>query len=121
MLIYVATEGSKLATMKHMKHKMMMPCNMVRRSNEILNEHLEKQEDLGMRSVLKAVDGAFKQMEREAIVYLRNMMRPRKLRKKSIKIAVDSEPINGDSEFHILPINEQGQSQDQHSAVVEGV
>ena len=121
MLVYVATEGSKLATMKHMKHKMMMPCVMIRRTNEIFNEHLDKQEDLGMKSVLRAVDGAFKQIEKEAIEYLRNMMKPRRFRKKSVAKAADVQTNEEDSEFHILPIGESNQLHNQHSAAVEGV
>lgn len=120
MLVYVATEGSKLATVQHMKHKMMMPCVMIRKSNEIFNEHLDKQEDLGMRSVLKAVDGAFKQIEKESIEYLRNMMRPRRFRKKSATKATNVQPSEEEAEFHILPIGELNQTHNQHSAAVEG-
>ncbi|CAB4252944.1 similar to Saccharomyces cerevisiae YOR313C SPS4 Protein whose expression is induced during sporulation [Maudiozyma barnettii] len=122
-LVYVVTKGTKASTLKHMTNKMMMPCMAAHKVNEIFNKHLDKQDDLRLRSVLRASDGAFKEIEKEAINYLRNNLLPRRFKKEQTEVLVEIQSINEESEFHILPIDEpaEAQVQAQESHIAEDV
>ncbi|SMN20509.1 similar to Saccharomyces cerevisiae YOR313C SPS4 Protein whose expression is induced during sporulation [Maudiozyma saulgeensis] len=118
-LVYVATKGTKASTLKHMTNKMMMPCMAVHRVNEIFNKHLDKQEDLRLRSVLRASDGAFKEIENEAMNYLRNNFLPRRFKKEPTEILVEIQSIDEESEYHILPIGDPIETHSHGSSTVE--
>ncbi|GMM58563.1 Sps4 protein [Maudiozyma humilis] len=110
-LAYNFMEGSKYRTLHLLGKTMMLPFTTAQAFDTALNKHLDMQSDMGLRSTVKATNGALFELKKEMYQSLKRKTISRKITSTVDQQAENSEGVQEGSDVHILPITLPEESQ----------
>lgn len=114
-------EGSKYRTLHLLGKTMMLPFATAQAFDAALNKHLDMQSDMGLRSTVKATNGALFELKKEMYQSLKRKTISRKTTSTVDQQAENSEGVQEGSDVHILPITLPEESQTGSAQADEAV